>query len=83
MLAGEALGQSTMVVGGHAVTVEHTRLHPHLRRQPSRDQPDRLLDRPEQRASSCSEQEKVGVTSGGVHYSENMEATLTSLDPAH
>ena len=29
------------------------------------------------------ERELVGVTQGGVHYTENMDATLTRLDPAH
>jgi hypothetical protein len=29
------------------------------------------------------EREYVGVTQGGVHYTENMDATLTGLDPEH
>ena len=29
------------------------------------------------------EQETVGVTQGNVRYTENMETTLTRLDPAH
>ena len=48
-LAGAALGPATMAVGGHAVAVEHTRLTLTFTGTERRDQPDRLLDRPQHR----------------------------------
>ena len=48
-LAGVALGPATIVVGGHDVSVRAHPAHPDLHRERRRDQPDGLLDRPEQR----------------------------------
>ena len=81
LLTGQALGPATMVVGGHAVSVEPTCVHPHLHRQRERHQPDRFLVRPRQRTDRAGAGVR-GVTQGSVRYSENMEVTLTGLTPA-
>jgi hypothetical protein len=81
-LAGEELGPATMVVGGHTLSVEHTRLV-------------LTFDGTELHGTNPTdfwivpssglivrERESVAMSQGGVGYNEDMDATLTSLDPA-
>ncbi len=81
LLAGEELGHSTMTVGGQAVTVEHTRFTLTFDGSQAGTNPTDFWIVPST-GLIVQEKEEVGVTSGGVRYSENMLATLTSLDPA-
>jgi hypothetical protein len=81
-LAGESLGTSTMVIGGHTVTVEHTRFTLTFAGAEHGTNPTNFWIVPST-GLIVREQETVGVTQSGVRYSENMEATLTGLDPAH
>jgi hypothetical protein len=81
-LAGRALGQSTMAVGGHTVSVMHTRLMLTFTGTEHGTNPTDFWIVPRS-GLIVREQETVGVTQGGVHYTENMETTLTRLDPAH
>jgi hypothetical protein len=81
-LAGRALGQSTMVVGGQTVSVMHTRLMLTFTGTEHGTNPTDFWVAPSS-GLIVREQETVGVTQGGVHYTENMETTLTRLDPAH
>ena len=83
MLAGQALGQSTMVVGGHPVSVDAhpSRLHLHRRGEHGTNPTDFWIV--PSSGLIVREQETVGVTQGGVRYTENMETTLTGLSPAH
>jgi hypothetical protein len=81
-LAGRALGQSTMVVGGQTVAVMHTRLMLTFTGTEHGTNPTDFWIVPSS-GLIVREQETVGVTQGGVHYTENMETTLTRLDPAH
>jgi hypothetical protein len=80
-LAGEDLGQSTMTVGGHAVTVEHTRFTLTFDGSQAGTNPTDFWIVPGS-GLIVQEKEEVGVTSGGVRYSENMASTLTDLTPA-
>ena len=80
-LAGEVLGDTTWVVGGQVVPVEHTRLMFTFRGSEQGTNPTDFWIVPST-GLIVKEKESVGVTSGGVRYSENMEATLTNLDPA-
>ncbi|MGD0747823.1 MAG: hypothetical protein ABSB68_08435 [Acidimicrobiales bacterium] len=80
-LAGEALGQATMEVGGHAVTVEHTRLTLTFTGTEHGTNPTDFWVVPSS-GLIVRERETVGVTQGGVRYDESMIATLTRLDPA-
>jgi hypothetical protein len=80
MLAGQALGQSTMRVAGHSVTVEHTRFTLNFDGSQSGTNPTDFWIVPST-GLVVREKEEVGVTSGGVRYSENMVSTLTSLNP--
>jgi hypothetical protein len=79
-LAGELLGQSTMVVGGHTVTVEHTRFTLTFSGTEHGTNPTDFWIVPSS-GLIVRERETVGVTQGGVRYDETMEATLTGLDP--
>jgi hypothetical protein len=81
-LAGESLGTSTMVVGGRTVTVEHTRFMLTFNGAEQGTNPTNFWIVPST-GLIVREQETVGVTQSGVRYSENMDATLTGLDPAH
>ena len=83
MLAGQALGQSTMLVAGHAVSVTHTRLD--FTFTGSAEHGTNPIDFWIVPSSGLivREREFVGVTQGGVRYTENMETTLTALHPAH
>jgi hypothetical protein len=81
LLAGQALGPSTMTVGGHPVSVVHTRLMFTFTGSEHGTNPTDFWIV----ASTgliVRERETVDVTQGGVRYTENMEATLTGLDPA-
>ena len=70
-----------MVVGGQAVSVMHTRLMLTFTGTEHGTNPTDFWIVPSS-GLIVREQETVGVTQGSVHYSENMEATLTGLDPA-
>ena len=82
VLAGRVLGASTMVVGGHAVSVEHTRLNFTFTGAEHGTNPTDFWIVPST-GLIVRELETVGVTQGSVRYSENMETTLTGLSPAH
>jgi hypothetical protein len=81
-LAGEALGQSTMAVSGHAVAVTHVRLD--FTYTGAAEHGTNPIDFWIVPSSGLivREKEMVGVTQSGVHYTENMETTLTALHPA-
>jgi hypothetical protein len=81
-LAGQALGQSTMVVGGHTVSVTHTRLVLTFTGTEHGTSPTDFWIVPSS-GLIVRERETVGMSQGSFHYTENMEATLTRLDPAH
>ena len=81
-LTGESLGASSVVVGGHTVTVEHTRLTLTFTGAEHGTNPTDFWIVPST-GLIVREQETVAVTQSGVRYSENMDATLTGLDPAH
>ena len=80
-LSGQVLGPATVAVGGRAVAVEHTRVTLRYAGSMQGTNPTDYWIVP---ASGLivRERESVGVTQGGVHYSETMDATLTGLDPA-
>jgi hypothetical protein len=80
VLAGQALGQSTMTVAGHSVTVEHTRFTLNFDGSQAGTNPTDFWIVPST-GLIVREKEEVAVTSGGVHYSENMVSTLRSLNP--
>ncbi len=81
-LTGEALGRTTMVVGGHPVSVTHSRLMFTFTGSEHGTNPTDFWIEP---ASGLivRERETVAVTQGGVRYDENMDATLAGLSPAH
>ena len=81
-MAGQALGQSTMLVGGHAVSVTHARLIFTFTGAEHGTNPIDFWIVPSS-GLIVRERETVGVTQSGVHYTENMETTLTGLNPAH
>jgi hypothetical protein len=81
-LAGEALGPATMVVGGRRVPVEHTRFTLTFNGSESGTNPTDFWIVPST-GLIVRERETVGVTQGGVRYTESMDATLTGLHPAH
>jgi hypothetical protein len=80
-VAGEALGQATMVVSGHAVPVTHVRLD--FTYTGAAEHGTNPIDFWIVPSSGLivQEREMVGVTQSGVHYTENMETTLTALHP--
>ena len=80
--SGELLGRSTLPVGGSTMTVEHTRLVLTYNGSESGTNPTDFWVVPST-GLIVREKEEVGITSGGVRYSENMEATLVGLTPAH
>ena len=80
-LSGEVLGRSTLSVGGKSVTVEHTRFVLSFNGGESGTNPTDFWIVPST-GLVVQEKESVAVASGGVNYSENMEATLSSLIPA-
>ncbi len=79
-LAGEALGESTMSIAGHSVTVEHTRFTLAFDGSQAGTNPTDFWIVPSN-GLIVQEKEEVVATSGGVSYSENMRSTLTSLSP--
>jgi hypothetical protein len=80
LLAGVALGQSTMSIGGRPVTVEHARVTLTFEGSQAGNNPSDFWIVPSS-GLVVQEKEEVAVTSGGVSYSENMRSTLTSLSP--
>jgi hypothetical protein len=70
-----------MVVGGQMVSVIHTRLMLTFTGVEHGTNPTDFWIVPSS-GLIVREQETVGVTQGNVHYTENMETTLTRLDPA-
>jgi hypothetical protein len=78
---GEVLGRSTMPVGGTTVAVEHTRFVLTYNGSESGTNPTDVWVVPST-GLIVREKEQVGVNSGGVRYTENMEATLAGLAPA-
>ena len=80
--SGELLGRSPLPVGGSTMTVEHTRLVLTYNGSESGTNPTDFWVVPST-GLIVREKEEVGITSGGVRYSENMEATLVGLTPAH
>ena len=77
---GVALGTSTMSIGGHAVTVEHTRLTLAFQGSETATNPTDFWMIPSS-GLIVQQKEAVVASSGGVHYSETMLSTLTSLSP--
>jgi hypothetical protein len=81
-LRGRVIGPATVTVGGQRVSTLHTRVTftyaaGNLRGSGPTDYwvvPSSGL--------IVRERESVGVTQGGIHYSETMDTTLTRLDPA-
>jgi hypothetical protein len=82
MLAGQAIGPSKMEVGGHRVSVMHTRVTLTFTGAEHGTNPTDYWIVPGT-GLIVREHETVGVTQGSVRYSENMDTTLTSLAPAH
>ena len=81
VMAGRDLGPSTMVVGGRAVSVEHTRLLFTFAGNQHGTNPTDFWIVPST-GLIVRELETVAMTQSGVHYTENMETTLTALTPA-
>jgi hypothetical protein len=81
-LVGQALGRSTLTVGGHKVSVTHARITLTFKGAESGKNPTDYWIIPSS-GLIVQERETVGVTQSGVRYTEHMEATLSSLDPAH
>jgi hypothetical protein len=81
MLAGQAMGPATIVIGGHAVSVEHARVTLTFTGAEHGTNPTDYWIVPST-GLIVREQETVGVTQGSVRYTETMGATLTSLDPS-
>jgi hypothetical protein len=81
-MAGQALGTSSIMVGGHRVTVEHTRFALDFDGTEQGTNPTDFWIVPG-KGLVVRERESVGVTQGSVRYTESMEATLTGLEPAH
>ena len=81
VLAGQALGPVNLVVDGHPVSVEHTRLTLTFNGAEHGTNPTDFWIVPSS-GLIVQERELVDVSQGGVRYSETMEARLTSLDPA-
>jgi hypothetical protein len=81
-MEGLALGTSTLEVGGHPVTVEHTRFTLTFTGSEQGTNPTDFWIVPGD-GLIVREHETVSVNQGSVHYSETMRATLRSLSPAH
>jgi hypothetical protein len=79
-LAGQALGQSAITIAGHPVTVEHTRFTLTFGGGQAGTNPTDFWIVPSS-GLIVQEKERVSITSGGVHYSEDMVSTLSSLSP--
>ena len=70
-----------MLVGGHAVSVSTRRLIFTFTGAEHGTNPTDFWIVPSS-GLIVREQETVGMTQGGVRYTENMETTLTALHPA-
>ncbi len=81
-LKGQTVGRSTVVVDGHRVSVMHTRVNLTFTGAEHGTNPTDFWVVPST-GLIVRERETVGVTQGGVRYSENMETTLNGLAPAH
>jgi hypothetical protein len=79
-MTGVALGPATVSVGGRLVSTEHTRLTFTYAGDLRGTNPTDFWVVPST-GLIVREQEAVGVTQGGVGYSETMLATLTRLGP--
>ena len=79
-LTGEALGPSTLTVGGHAVSVEHIRFTLTFTGPDHGTNPTDFWIVPSS-GLIVREHETVRVNQGSVLYNEDMDATLTGLDP--
>jgi hypothetical protein len=80
-LEGQELGPATVVVGGHTLIVEHTRLVFTYDGTDHGTNPTDFWIVPSS-GLIVREKESVAMTQGGVLYHEGMDATLTRLDPA-
>ena len=78
---GEVLGPATLAVGGHTVGVVHTRFALTFDGTEHGTNPTDFWIVPTS-GLIVREQESVGMSQGGVHYSEDMDAVLAGLDPA-
>lgn len=82
-MTGQDLGQSAMLVGGRTVSVTHARLtFTYSGAAEHGTDPIDYWIVPST-GLIVREQEKVGMTQSGVHYTESMDAILTRLSPAH
>ncbi len=79
--AGQLVGPATLSVGGQSVHVEHVRIELTFAGAQQGTNPTDFWLVPGT-GLVVREQEQVSVTSGGVHYSETMQAALDSLRPA-
>jgi hypothetical protein len=80
-MTGQDLGQATVAVGSHTVTVEHTRFTLTYDGAVRGTNPTDFWIVPST-GLIVREEETVLVSQGGVGYRENMETTLTGLLPA-
>ncbi|HTU37075.1 MAG TPA: hypothetical protein VMF35_03605 [Acidimicrobiales bacterium] len=81
-MSGTALGTSVMKVGGHPVTVEHTRFSLTFDGTERGTNPTDFWIVPGN-GLIVREHETVAVNQGSVRYNETMDAQLTALAPAH
>jgi hypothetical protein len=79
VLRGEDLGPATVAVGGRSIEVEHTRLTLRYSGGQAGTNPTDFWIVPST-GLIVREHESASMTQGGVHYSETMQATLSSLD---
>ncbi len=80
-LAGAVLGPATLAVGGHDVSVEHTRFTLTFSGIDGGTNPTDFWIVPSS-GLIVREHETVGVTQGGVRYTESMDIRLTGLEPS-
>lgn len=80
-LEGRALGPATVTVGGTTVSTEHTRVTFTYREGALRGTSPTDFWIVPSSGLIVREHESVGVTQGGVHYSEDMDTTLSRLSP--
>jgi hypothetical protein len=81
-LQGEALGPSTIEVGGRSVAVTHARIMLTFAGSEHGSNPTDYWIVPGT-GLIVREKETVAMTQGSVRYSEKMDATLTRMSPAH
>ena len=80
-MSGEALGMTTIKVGGHPVTVEHTCFSLTFAGAKRGTNPTDFWIVPGN-GLIVRERETVAVNQGSVRYNETMETTLTALSPS-